>query len=93
MTITAAAVLYATLWFLCLFIALQVRITTQGEAGEAVDGTPSSAPASSFNLGRRLVWVTVATTILWAIIAGIIVSGVITIRDLDFFGRMNDGHY
>lgn len=88
MTITAALVLYATIWFLTLFLGLQIRITTQDDAGEHVEGTPSSAPASSFNLKRRVVWVTVFATIIWAVIAGIIVSGVITIRDIDIFNRL-----
>lgn len=89
MTITAALVLYATIWFLTLFIGLQVRITTQDDAGEHVAGTPVSAPSTGFNLKRRVVWVTIYATIIWAVISGIILSGVISIRDIDFFNRLD----
>lgn len=93
MTITAAIVLFAVIWFMCLFIALQVGITTQAEGGESEPGTPASAPVSSFNLKRRLFWVTVATVALWIPIAAVILSGVITIQDIDFFNRYGDGRY
>ena len=32
---------------------------------------------------------TVAATVVWAVVVGVIMSGAITIRDLDVFGRMN----
>ncbi|HEU0220717.1 MAG TPA: DUF1467 family protein [Paracoccaceae bacterium] len=87
MTITSVIVLYAVIWFLCLFVALPLRLTTQGEAGEVEPGTASSAPADP-KLGRKFFWTTVAATILWAVTCGIILSGWITVADIDFFHRM-----
>lgn len=93
MTITGAFVLFAVTWFMCLFISLQVRITTQSEGGENEPGTPASAPHSSFNMKQRLTWVTVATVALWIPITAFIMSGTLTIQDLDWFGLYGDGHY
>jgi len=86
MTITGALVLFAVIWFMCLFVALPLRLQTQSEAGEVVKGTHASAPADP-KLGLKVRWVTIVTTVLWLIVCGIIMSGWITVDDFDFFGR------
>ncbi len=88
MTITSALVVFAVLWFLVMFITLQITAHSQSDAGEVVPGTPPGAPAN-FNLKRTMVIVTLITFVLWAVISAIIISGVISVRDLDFFGRMD----
>lgn len=90
MTITAAIVLYAILWFFCLFVALPMKIRSQDEVGDVVPGTPASAPDEPM-LRKKFFWVTVATTILWAALCGIIVSGWLSIEMFDVFGRMKEG--
>ncbi|WP_424930959.1 DUF1467 family protein [Amaricoccus macauensis] len=87
MTITAALVLFAVLWFLGLLVALPIRIRTQDEDGDVVPGTPSSAPTNPM-IGKKMLWVTIVATILWAIIGSIIIWGGITPQDIDFWGRM-----
>jgi predicted secreted protein len=79
-------VLYAVIWFLTLFVVLPLRMTTQGEAGVVVPGTPESAPADA-QMKRRLIVTTVAGTLIWAVVAGIILSGAITVADLDALYR------
>jgi len=88
MTITAAIVLYAMIWFMIFLIVLPLRMVTQGEAGEVVPGTPSSAPVDA-QVGRKARITTLWATGLWIVIAGIIISGVISIRDIDWFNRMS----
>ena len=88
MTVTAALVLYVVIWFMTMFVTLPIRLRTQGDEGEIVPGTHAGAPAD-FKLGRTLLIVTVFGTIVWAIVAGIIVSGVITIEDIDWFNRLD----
>ena len=85
---TSALVLLAVIWFMTLFIVLPLRVRTQGEEGEIVPGTHASSPANfSF---KRTAWITTLVSIpLWAIISGVILSGVITVRDLDWFDRMS----
>lgn len=87
MTITAAIVLFAVIWFMVFFVVLPLRFTSQAEAGKVEPGTPRSAPADHI-IGRKARITTIAAVLIWAVIAGVIVSGVITVRDLDFFGRM-----
>ena len=37
---------------------------------------------------RRMIWTTVAAVLLWSVIAAIILSGRVTLRDIDWFGRL-----
>lgn len=83
MTITAALVLYAVTWFMTFFIVLPLRLKTQGEAGEVVPGTPQGAPHGEI-VGRKAKITTVIATVIFAILAGIILSGVISVRDFDW---------
>ncbi len=87
MSITAALVLFSVIWFLVLFVILQLRSRSQAENGDVVEGTHAGAPAD-FRPGRAARDTTIITVILWSIIAGVILSGRITVRDLDWFNRM-----
>jgi len=87
MGITSALVLFAVIWFMVLFIALPVGLRTQGDEGEIVPGTHAGSPAN-LNMGRKVKLVTAISVLLWCVIAGIILSGVITVADLDWFDRM-----
>ncbi|WP_102109398.1 DUF1467 family protein [Oceaniglobus roseus] len=88
MGITSAIVLFAVIWFMVLFIALPIGLRTQGDEGEIVPGTHAGSPAE-FNLKRKAMWVTIVSAVIWCVIAGIIFSGMISVRDLDWFGRMD----
>ena len=87
MTITAAFVMYAVTWFMTFFVVLQVRPQSQADIGEIVPGTPPGAPAHEI-VGRKVKITTLVATPIWAVICGIILSGWITLADLDWFGRM-----
>lgn len=87
MSITAAIVLFAMVWFMVFFVVLALRFELQADAGHVVPGTPKSAPSTE-NVGRKARVTTVIAAVIWAVLAGIIVSGVITVRDFDFMGRM-----
>lgn len=87
MTITAALVLYSITWFMTLFCVLPYRTVSQDEAKDIVPGTPPGAPAEE--VMKRKAWITtLIATPIWAVIAGVILSGWITMEDLDWFGRM-----
>ena len=87
MGVTSALVLYAVLWFLTLLCVLPVRLETQGDAGKIVPGTHAGSPTNP-QLGKRFLITTGIAFVLWVIIAGIIVSGLVTIEDIDIFNRM-----
>ena len=86
MPIFSAAVLFAFIWFLTLLVVLPLRLQTQGEAGSVIPGTPESAPAN-LRFGRKIVVTSVVATVLWAILVTVIVSGIITVADMDAFSR------
>lgn len=88
MSITSALVLFAVIWFMVFFIVLPLRLTTQGEAGEIVPGTHASAPADA-QIKKRAKITTVVALFLWAIIAGTLLSGYFSVRDIDWFHRMS----
>ena len=69
-------------------IAIPIRLKTQGDLGEVVPGTHAGAPA--IHQLKRKAWITTGlSALLWLIIGGVIVSGLITIRDLDVLNRMS----
>lgn len=82
----SAFVLFAVIWFLTLFIILPLRLTTQGEDGHVVPGTPQSAPANPM-IRKRMLITTAISFVIWVVVVAIIVSGVIGIDDIDFLYR------
>ncbi|MBE0413582.1 DUF1467 family protein [Yoonia sp.] len=84
---TSAFVLFAVVWSMVFFIVLPLRMVSQGDAGEIVPGTHASAPADA-QIGRKAKITTLWAVPIWAILAGTILSGAITVRDLDWFNRM-----
>ncbi len=87
MSITGAIILFAVIWFLVLFILLPFRARSQAEDGTIEPGTHAGAPAD-FRPGKTAKQVTIIAVVLWAVLAGIINYGGISVRDLDWFQRM-----
>lgn len=86
MNLTGGIVLYAVLWFLTLFVVVPIGQKSQAESGEIVPGTPAGAPAN-LKVKRKLILTTVISAIIWAGIAWVILSGVISREELANFGR------
>ena len=89
MSITGAIVLFAVTWFMVFFIVLPLRFVSQGDAGEVVPGTPKGAPATHI-VARKAKITTLVTLVVWGAIVAIIMSGVISIRDIDMRGVMSE---
>jgi predicted secreted protein len=90
MGIVTGIVLYAIIWFMTLFIVLQTNVVSQDEAGRRVKGTHGSAPDDP-QLGRRFLLTSGIAFVIWAVIAAVIISGAITIDDIDLFTRFGMG--
>ena len=87
MGITSAIVLYVVIWFMTFFVVLPVRIETQGDLGEIVPGTQAGSPEHHHL--RKKAWITTGVAaVLWAVCAYVILSGMISVRDIDMFNRM-----
>ncbi|MCA8868889.1 MAG: DUF1467 family protein [Rhodobacteraceae bacterium] len=76
--------LYLTIWFMCLFVILPLRLQSQGESGEVVPGTSPSAPVDP-KLGKKAIWVTIAATAVFIPVFIVIINGWISIDDIDIF--------
>ncbi|WP_300036903.1 DUF1467 family protein [uncultured Roseobacter sp.] len=87
MGITSALVLFAVIWSMTFLIILPFRVKTQGDLGEIVPGTHAGAP-EVHNLGKKAKLTTAISLVVWAIVAGIILSEVVSVRDLDWYGHM-----
>ncbi len=88
MNVVSAIVLFAVIWFLVLNVRLPIRLENQGDRGEIEPGTHAGAPAN-FDVKKKLRLVTVIAAAVWVVIAGIIISGVITVRDIDVLDRLD----
>ena len=87
MSVTSAFVLFAVIWFLTFLIVIPFRIKTQGDLGVVVKGTQAGAP-EVHDLRRKAIITTGLSLILWLLITILIVFEIVTIEDIDFFGRM-----
>lgn len=87
MSITAAMVLFAVIWFMSFLIILPLRLKTQGESGNIVPGTHASAPENP-DIKRKVKITTLVAFVLWIVIAAIILTGAITVRDFDWFNEL-----
>ncbi|MDN3710909.1 DUF1467 family protein [Paracoccus cavernae] len=81
MNLTGGIVLYASIWFLVLFVLLPIGQKSQADVGIIVPGTHAGAPHEP-QLLKKALWSTVITTVLWGIIAYIIFGEIITRADL-----------
>jgi predicted secreted protein len=90
MNIVTGIVLYAIIWFMTLFVILPIRLQSQDEAGARVEGTHGSAPANP-QLRKRFLITSGVAFVIWATVAAIILTGAITVADIDLFNRFGLG--
>ena len=82
MGVVSGLVLFAIIWFMTFFVALPIRVQTQGDLKDVVPGTHAGAP-EHHHLKKKALWTTFVAVILWCIIAGIILSGWISVDDIE----------
>ena len=82
MGVVSGLVLFAVIWFMTFFIALPIRVQTQGDLKDVVPGTHAGAP-EHHHLKKKAMWTTLAALVLWGIIAGIILSERISVDDIE----------
>ena len=87
MSVTSAIVLFAVIWFLTFLIVIPFKIKTQGDVGVVLKGTQAGAP-EVHDLRKKAIITTGVSLILWLLITILIVSEIVTIEDIDLFGRM-----
>ncbi len=83
----SAIVLYAIVWFMLFLIILPIRVQTQGDLEDVVPGTHAGAP-EHHHLGKKALWCTGLSFLIWGAFVAIILSGVISVDNLeDWMGR------
>tara|TARA_B100000902_G_C26943250_1_gene732122 strand:- start:276 stop:560 length:285 start_codon:yes stop_codon:yes gene_type:complete len=87
MSVTSAFVLFAVIWFMTFLTVIPFKIKTQGDLGVVLKGTQAGAP-EVHNLRRKALITTGVSLILWLLITILILSEIVTIEDIDLFGRM-----
>ena len=87
MSVTSAFVLFAVIWFLTFLIVIPFKIKTQGDIGVVLMGSQAGAP-EVHDLRKKAIITTGVSLILWLLITILIVSEIVTIEDIDLFGRM-----
>ena len=65
-TISTGFAIYFVMWWIVLFLTLPFGIRSQHEDGEGSPGTDPGAPVAS-QMGRKLIWTTVISAILFAL--------------------------
>jgi predicted secreted protein len=88
MTITAAIVTFASIWFVVLFCVLPMRFKSQSDAGDVVPGTPGSAPADA-QIARKAKITSLITVCVFVVVYWLVGSGLITADNMDVFHIAN----
>lgn len=89
MGIVSGLVLFAVIWSLTFLVALPIKVQTQGDLGDVMPGTHAGSP-EHHHIRKKVFWTTVVAAILWVIIATIILSGWITVDDVERWFRAGD---
>ena len=79
-------VLYAVIWSLTFLIVLPFRIETQGDLDDIVPGTHAGSP-EHHHLKKKAIWTTIIAAVIWAIVATIILTGWISVDDVESLFR------
>jgi predicted secreted protein len=64
-TISTALAIYFVIWWIVLFLTLPFGVRSQHEDGAGAPGTDPGAPISS-RMGRKLIWTTLMSAVIFA---------------------------
>jgi len=79
--ISTGLAIYFVLWWVVLFVMLPFGVRSQHEGGEGVPGSDPGAPILP-QMGRRLIWTTLLSALLFAIGMGAYYAGYLSIEQL-----------
>jgi predicted secreted protein len=64
--LTTAIAIYFVIWWVVLFAVLPWGVRSQEESGDVVPGTDPGAPTLP-RLGRKLIWTTIVSFVVFAV--------------------------
>jgi predicted secreted protein len=79
--ISTAFAVYFVIWWTVLFLTLPFGIRSQREAGEEIAGTDPGAPSMP-RLGRKMIWTTIISAIVYGVMAFLYARGYLGIERL-----------
>jgi predicted secreted protein len=86
MTVTTAIAIYFLIWWITLFAILPFGVRSQHEAGDISPGSDPGAPVLP-RLGRKLIWTTVVTTLIFVACYFVYTRQLVTLQGLgSYFG-------
>jgi len=80
-SLTTAIAIYFIIWWVVLFAVLPFGVRSQEESGEVAPGTDPGAPVIP-QIWRKLVWTTIAASVIFALCAVVYIYRLITLDDL-----------
>lgn len=81
MSLTTAIATYFVLWWIVLFAVLPWGVRSQQESGAVAPGTDPGAPTIP-GIWRKLVWTTVASSVIFAVCAALYSYRLVTLDSL-----------
>lgn len=84
MSVTTAIAIYFVLWWIVLFAVLPWGIRSQEESGSVSPGTDPGAPTVPA-FWRKVVWTTIATSIVFAVGALLFQYRIVTLESLAYW--------
>jgi predicted secreted protein len=82
MSVTTAIAIYFIIWWVVLFTVLPFGVRNAAEAGETVEaGNDPGAPTVPA-LGRKLIWTTIVSSVVFAICWALYVYRLVSLEDL-----------
>jgi predicted secreted protein len=81
MPVTTAIATFFLIWWVVLFAVLPWGVRSQHEGGEVVPGTDPGAPTLP-RLGRKLIWTTIVSAVIFAAFYAVYVNQLVTIEGL-----------
>ncbi len=79
-------VLFLVIWFMTFLVILPIKIQTQGDLNDIVPGTHAGSPEHHHL--RKKMWITTgAAFFMWTIIATLMLTGTVTLDDIDLYKR------
>ena len=81
MSLTTAIAIYFLIWWIVLFAVLPFGVRSQEESGAVAPGSDPGAPVIPA-VWRKLIWTTIASTVIFVLCAVIYRYRLVTIDDL-----------